>query len=104
MVVGVTDLVVVSTLVVDLAETVVAPKSLVDVVSVLRVSLPEVVFSFSLVEVSLVVTEVSLVSTVVSVLAVEDVSLDVSEAGDGLGLELVVVTVVTLEVVVTSLR
>ena len=100
MVVGVRDLVVVSTSVVDLAETVVATRSLVDVVSVLRVSLPEVVFSFALVEVSLVVTEVSLVSTVVSSLAVEDVSLDVSEAGDGLGLEFVV-TVVTLEVVVT---
>lgn len=92
--VGVTDVVVV------LAETDVASKSS-GVFSALRVSLPEVVFSDVLAEVSFVVLEVSLVSTVFSLLAVEDVSLDVSGFGDGLGLGLTVVTVVTLEVVVT---
>lgn len=98
--VGVRDVVVVAASVVVLAETDVASKSL-DVFSALRVSLPEVVFSDVLAEDSFVVLEVSLVSTVFSLLSVEDLSLDVSGFGDGLGLGLTVVTVVTLEVVVT---
>lgn len=96
---GVVGAVVVSASGVDLAEP-----SDVAVFSALRVSLPEMVFSVALAEVCLLVTEVSLVSTVVSFLAVEVVSLVVSELGGRLGLEFVVVTVVVVsEVVVTLL-
>lgn len=56
--------------------------------SALRISLAEVVFSFLLAEVCLLVSELSFVSTVVSLLEVKDASLDVSGLGARLGLAL----------------